>query len=159
MIVLRWVCFSIMVCLPLGGCADGALMGAAKMEKAKIWLEKVNFKVAKNVNGNSPIAVRLVIIYDDGVMGEVSKMTADQFFEQESQLKKDHANDMDVVSWEVVPGQEMDSEAINPTKAYGKGGFVFARYGTPDVHRESLADEHVITIHLDEKDFYISRDR
>lgn len=159
MMFLRWICLGILVCVSLGGCADGALQGAAKMEKAKIWLEKVNFKVAKNVNGNAPIAVRLVIVYDDGVMGEVSKMTADQFFEQESQLKKDHANDMDVVSWEVVPGQEMDSESINPTKAYGKGGFVFARYSTPDAHRESLADEQVITIHLDEKDFYISKDR
>ena len=159
MVFLRWMCLGIALCVSLGGCADGAIMGAAKMEKAKIWLEKVNFKVAKNVNGNSPIAVRLVIVYDDGVLGEVSKMTADQFFEQESQLKKDHANDMDVVSWEVVPGQEMDSETINPTKAYGKGGFVFARYSTPDAHRESLADEQVITIHLDEKDFYISKDR
>lgn len=159
MMFLRRICLSVLLCIPLGGCSDGALQGAVKMEKAKIWLEKVNFKVAKNVNGNSPIAVRLVIAYDDGVMGEVSKMTADQFFEKESQLKKDHANDMDVVAWEVVPGQEMDSESISPTKAYGKGGFVFARYSTPDAHRESLADEQVITIHLDEKDFYISKDR
>ncbi len=156
---LRWICLAVGLCLPLGGCGDGALEGAMKMDKAKIWLEKVNFKVDKKVNGNAPVAVRLVIIYDDGVLGEVSKMTADQFFEQETQLKKDHANDMDVISWEVVPGQEMDSETINPTKAYGKGGFVFARYTTPDAHRESLADEHVITIHLDEKDFYISKDR
>ena len=159
MMCLRRMFLSALLCISLGGCSDGAFQGAMKMEKAKIWLEKVNFKVAKNVNGNSPIAVRLVIAYDDGVMGEVSKMTADQFFEQESQLKKDHANDMDVISWEVVPGQEMDSESISPTKAYGKGGFVFARYSTPDAHREALADEQVITIHLDEKDFYISKDR
>lgn len=156
---LRWMYLAVGLSLFLGGCNDGALEGAMKMDKAKIWLEKVNFKVAKKVNGNAPVAVRLVIIYDDGVLGEVSKMTADQFFEQETQLKKDHANDMDVVPWEVVPGQEMDSETINPTKAYGKGGFVFARYSTPDAHRESLADEHEITIHLDEKDFYLSRDR
>lgn len=156
---IKWIFFMVALCFPLGGCADGAIAGAIKMDQAKIWLEKVNFKIAKNVNGDSPVAVRLVIVYDDGLLGQVSGMTADQFFEAESQLRKDHANDMDVFPWEVVPGQEMDSESITMTKAYGKGGFVFARYSTPDAHRESLADEQEVTLHLDEKDFYLSKDR
>ncbi|MBM3467932.1 MAG: hypothetical protein FJX71_00685 [Alphaproteobacteria bacterium] len=156
--ILRWACFGLFLCTPLGGCADGALAGAMKMDKAKVWLEKVHFKVAKNVNQNAPVAVHLIIIYDNGVMGEVSKMTADQYFTAEPQLRKDHANDIDIVTWEVVPGQEMDPETISPTKAYGLGAFVFARYSTPDAHREAVADEHSITIHLDEKDFYITKD-
>jgi len=53
----------------------------------------------------------------------------------------------------------MDSEAIMMTKAYGKGAFIFARYTTPDTHRQGLADEEEITLHLDEKDFYLTRDR
>ena len=34
--------------IPLGGCSDGALEGAFKMDRAKIWLEKVNFKINKS---------------------------------------------------------------------------------------------------------------
>ena len=143
--------------MALEGCSDGALAGAIKMDKAKVWLEKVHFKVNKNVNGNAPVAVHLLIIYDDSVLGEVSKMTADQYFAAEPQLRKDHSNDIDFFTWEVVPGQEMDDEPINMTQAYGKGGFVFARYSTPDAHREAIADEQEITLHLDEKDFYLTK--
>lgn len=156
---LRWGCFVVGLCMPLGGCNDGALMGAMKMEQAKVWLEKVNFKVSKKVNDNSPVSVHLIIVYDDGVMGQVAAMTAEQYFTAELQLRKDHANDIDIYEWEIVPGQEMESEDISMTKAYGKGAFIFARYGTPDAHREGIADEQEITLHLDEKDFYITRNR
>jgi type VI secretion system protein len=154
---LKKMLLSLFLFMPLEGCADGALAGAIKLDKAKVWLEKVHFKVAKNVNGNAPVAVHLVIVYDDGVLGEISKMTADQYFTAEPQLRKDHSSDIDFFTWEVVPGQEMDDEDISLTQAYGKGGFVFARYSTPDAHREAIADEEVITLHLDEKDFYITK--
>lgn len=159
MAFLNRLIFGLSLCIPLNGCSDGALAGAIKMDQAKVWLEKVHFKVSKQVNGNAPVAVHLVIIYDDGVMGQVSQMTADQYFEAEPQLRKDHPNDIDFYTWEVVPGQEMDDEDIKMTKAYGKGGFVFARYSTPDAHRESIADEQEITIHLDEKNFYLTKDK
>jgi len=159
MLFLKWLCFGVILCTPLASCGDGALQGAIKMDQAKVWLEKVRFKVSPKVNQDSPITVHLIIIYDDGVMGQVSGMTAEQYFEGESQLRKDHANDIDIVTWEIVPGQEVDDETIAMTKAYGKGAFVFARYSTPEAHREGITDEQEITIHLDEKDFYITKDR
>lgn len=159
MTFLSRVCFCICLCAPLQGCADGALAGAAKMETAKIWIEKVNFKVSKKVNSNAPVDVHLIIIYDDGVMGQVAAMTAAQFFEAEDQLRKDHANDIDIVEWEVVPGQEMEPETISMSKAYAKGAFIFGRYSTTDTHREGLADEEEIILHLDEKDFYVTKVR
>jgi type VI secretion system protein len=145
--------------LPLQGCADGALAGAVKMDQAKIWLEKVNFKVSKKVNSNAPVDLHLIIIYDDGVMGQVASMTAEQYFPTEDQLRKDHANDIDIIEWEVVPGQEMESETISMSKAYAKGAFFFGRYSTPDTHRAGLADEEEVTVTLDEKDFYITKNR
>lgn len=157
--ILKGVCFAVGLGIFLGGCDDGALAGAIKMDRAKLWLEKVNFKVSKRVNSNAPVSVHLIIIYDDGVLGQVSAMTADQYFAAEPQLRKDHANDIDITEWEIVPGQKMDSETITLRKAYGKGAFIFARYSTPDAHREGIADEQEITVHLDEKDFYITKDR
>lgn len=157
--LLRWMFLGLGLCSSLGGCADGALAGASKGDIAKVWLEKVNFKVSKKVNSNAPVDVHLIIIYDDGVMGQVGAMTAEQYFAAEAQLRKDHANDIDIVEWEVVPGQEMESETIMMSKAYGKGAFIFGRYTTPDAHREGIADEQEITLHLDEKDFFITKDR
>jgi hypothetical protein len=159
MTLLSWLCMAVVLCVPLQGCADGALEGAIKMDKAKIWLEKVNFKVSRKVNSNAPVDLHLILIYDDGVMGQVSTMTADQYFAAVDQLRKDHANDIDIIEWEVVPGQEMESEDIIMSKAYAKGGFFFARYSTPDAHREGLADQEEVTVHLDEKDFYITKNR
>jgi type VI secretion system protein len=151
--------FIIGLCILLSGCSDGALAGAVSMDKAKVWLEQVNFKVSKKVNSNAPVSVHLIIIYDDGVLGQVAAMTADQYFTAEPQLRKDHANDIDITEWEIVPGQEVESEPITLRKAYGKGAFVFARYSTPDAHREAIADEQEITVHLDEKDFFITKNR
>lgn len=159
MTVLTRLCLSLCLGIFLQGCADGALAGAIKMDQAKIWLEKVNFKVSKKVNSNAPVDVHLILIYDDGVMGQVAAMTAEQYFAAVDQLRKDHAADIDVIEWEVVPGQEMDSETITMSKAYAKGAFIFGRYTTPDTHREGLADEEEITLHLDEKDFFVTRDR
>jgi hypothetical protein len=159
MTFLRWMFLGMSLCTSLQGCADGALPGAVKMEIAKIWIEKVNFKVSKKVNSNAPVDVHLIIAYDDGVMGQLAGMTAEQYFAGLDQLRKDHANDIDVVEWEIVPGQEQDPETITMTKAYGKGAFVFARYSTPDAHRVGLADEEEVTLHLDEKDFYMTKDR
>ena len=113
---LSRLCLAICLCIPLQGCADGALAGAIKMDQAKIWLERVNFKVSKKVNSNAPVDVHLIIIYDDGVMGQVSAMTAEQYFAAEDQLRKDHANDIDIVEWEVVPGQEMESEEYHDVR-------------------------------------------
>lgn len=157
--LMKRVCFIIGLCIPLSGCSDGALAGAVAMDKAKVWLEQVNFKVSKRVNGNAPVSVHLIIIYDDGVLGQVAAMTADQYFTAEPQLRKDHANDIDITEWEIVPGQEVESEPITLRKAYGKGAFIFARYSTPDAHREGIADEQEITVHLDEKDFFITKNR
>jgi len=156
---LKGVCLAVGLGIFLGGCNDGALAGAMKMDKAKVWLETVNFKVSKKVNRNAPVSVHLIIIYDDGVLGQVAAMTADQYFVAEPQLRKDHADDIDITEWEIVPGQQVDSETIAPRKAYGKGAFIFARYSTPNAHREGIADEQEITVHLDEKDFYITKDR
>ena len=153
------ICFTAILAGHLGGCADGAIAGAIKMDTAKVWIERVNFKVSKKVNSNAPVDVHMIIIYDDGVMGQVAGMTAEQYFVAEPQLRKDHANDIDIIEWEVVPGQQMDSENITMSKAYGKGAFIFGRYSTPDAHREGLADEQEITLHLDEKDFFITKDR
>ena len=147
------------LCVSLQGCADGALDGAIKMEKAKVWIEKVNFKVSRKVNSNAPVDVHLIIAYDDGVFGQVSAMTAAQYFVALAQLRKDHADDIDVFEWEIVPGQEVDPEEITMKKAYGKGAFVFARYTTPDAHREAIGDDEEIIIHLDQKDFYITKVR
>lgn len=160
MICLRKFLFLLGVILPGGlltGCSDGALAGAAKMDKAKIWLEKVKFKVSKEVNNNAPVPVDLVVAYDAEPLGKLAGMTADQYFDGKDQLKKDFADKIDFFEWEIIPGQQKEDESISLTKAYGVGGFVFARYSTPDAHRQTLADQHVIMIHLDKKDFYISK--
>ena len=141
----------------LASCSDGALAGAAKIDKAKIWLEKVKFKVNKEVNNNAPVSVDLVVAYDAEPLGKLASLTADQYFDGKDQLKKDFADKVDFFEWEIVPGQQKEDESISLTKAYGLGGFVFGRYSTPDAHRQTLADQHVIMVHLDKKDFYISK--
>lgn len=140
-------------------CSDvvPAAKSAMSLEAAKVWLEKVKFKVAKDVNNNSPIAVHLLIFYDQDVLGEVSKMTADQYFEKENTLRSDNPDKIQFITWEIVPGQAMEDQEITLDKVTGVGALVFARYSSPGDHRQALADDREILISLDKLDFDIKK--
>jgi hypothetical protein len=153
---IRFFGFLGFLSVTLYGCADGAFSGAAKMEKANVWVEKVRFKLSPVMNEDSPVTVALVVAYDPEVLTQLSKMTANQYFGQEgTQLKSDSGNKIQEFKWEIPIGQEKEDEEINLEKAYGQGAFVFAHYQTTDAHRQALSHEHVIMIHLDEKDFWV----
>jgi hypothetical protein len=158
MIYLKKILLLVVWMLPfeclLTSCSDGALAGAATMNKAKVWLEKIKFKV--NDDSRS-FRVYLAVAYDAEPLGKLTSMTADQYIAGLDQLKKDYADKADFFQWEIVAGEKKEDEDIALTKAYGLGGFVFAQYDTPDAHRQAIADQHVIMIHLDKKDFYISK--
>lgn len=144
----------------LSGCAPDAvksgLSSAFKMEEAKVWLESVKFNVANDVNGNAPVTVDILVFYDAESMGKVAKLTADKYYQQKDQLKKDYGDQIDFFSFEIVPGQRMADQPIELSKASGLAAVAFARYGTPGPHRVAIGPDRIIQLDLEKNDFKIT---
>lgn len=143
------------------GCtSSGALGDAAKslftFSDAKIWVEKVRFSATPDINNNAPVAVNIVVVYDPILLERLSLMSADKYFEQLEQFRRDiKSGTADIFSWEIVPGQNLEDQPIVPTKVSGLAALVFARYSSPGEHRVLLGEEKMIQITLQKLDFFV----
>lgn len=96
----------------------------------------VTVHIAEDANQNSPIAVELLVVYDDGLMARLLKMTATQWFAQRDQVRRDFKDGegFDSWAWEWVPGQKIPVQKL-PLKPAALGALVFADYTVPGTHR------------------------
>jgi type VI secretion system protein len=123
-------------------------------QPAKVWLEKVQFKAADNVNDTSPVTVHIVIAYKPELLKELMKMDAETYFHKLDQLKSDYTGQIDVFEWDIIRGQRLEAP-ITPSQVSGEGVVVFARYSSPGDHRVAIADDHEVIIQLDKLDFKV----
>lgn len=120
---------------------------------AAVWLQEVQFTLEKNMNNNAPVKVHVLVVYDDGLLKQLKKMPAVDYFKQSEGIKKDYAGKLDVFVAEIVPGQKNDPLKIEPTNTNGLEALVFARYATPGAHRASVGTDRIVQVDLQEKDF------
>ena len=144
-------------CGGTGGSSDimSTIKSALKLEPTKVWLETVYFEVDQKLNNDAPVTVDLVIIYDDKILDTLKGLTATQFFEQKEQIIRDNAKNIDIHTFDIIPGQTLPPQPIKPKKVTGKGILVFALYGTPGDHRQLVGADRAITIQMNAKDFKI----
>lgn len=146
--------------LYLGACSN-AVMSAGKsvmsLSTAKVWLEKVQFRCDDDMNDNSPLTVHLLILYKQDVYDTLAKTTAEDYFKQAEQLKKDNPNQIDFIKWELVPGQSKEEQTITPTRMDGVGALIFARYNSPGDHRVAISDERQVRLNLEKVDLGIEK--
>jgi type VI secretion system protein len=127
--------------LLLGGCAG-------PMFARSVAVRRVAIAVAPGANGNSPIALDLVHVSDrPPLAGALAGLSAAEWFEKRAQFQRDWPRDLEVRSWEVVPGQVLAAERL-PAPAVSHEALVFALYATPGVHRARLAEGGNLSIRL-----------
>lgn len=151
--MLKVLCALVFVVLGSTGCSNGSLQSILSFQTAKVWLNKVSFRVADDVNDSSPVTLHILIPYKDDLLSELSKMSAEEYFKRSEQIKSDNAGNLDIFAWDLIRSQKLDDEPISPTKVNGAGILVFARYSTPGDHRISIADDEAVLIKLDKGDF------
>ena len=117
----------------------------------------VKVEIADNANRNSPIAVDLVVVYDEKLMDQLMGMTAGDWFAKRSQIRRDYLDGAgyDAWGWEWIPGQRVPVQRL-PLKAAAIGGVVFAKYVTPGAHRSRINPFDDVTIFLREDDFAVN---
>ncbi|HQS84124.1 MAG: hypothetical protein B7Y25_04345 [Alphaproteobacteria bacterium 16-39-46] len=122
----------------------------------QIFLEKAYISIDPKANLDTAIAMDLLVVYEDGLVDTLFKKSALDYFENKEQILRDNPGQIDVWSWEVVPGQVVAPRSIVMTQPIPRGAVVFANYLTPGDHRIRLGKELAVQIKLGPKDFSLS---
>jgi type VI secretion system protein len=140
------------VALPaLAGCGTiGGWFGGPSVE-----LDQITLSAMTGINNDSPIAVDLVIVYDTGLIDRVAALTAHDWFGNRAQMQRDFPNDLQVIGWEVVPGQTLQDQPVD-RRGGARAGFIFANYFSAGDHRLRLGDQSELTVRLLDAGFTVT---
>jgi type VI secretion system protein len=116
----------------------------------------IEVKVDPNVNEDNPVAVDVVVVYNDKLVDALLKKPASEWFDErkKKQFLADHPGELLVEHREWVPGQTVDPFKI----AYQSGAhrvIVFAHYQTEGEHRQALQAPQSFRLLLGERDFQV----
>lgn len=117
----------------------------------------VTVVVDPRVNEDNPIAVDLVVLYNDKLTDAVLKKPASEWFDEKKkkQFLADHPGELAIVAHrEWVPGQKVDPFRVD----YQSGAhhvIVFAHYQSEGEHRQALASPQPFRLLLGEHDFSV----
>lgn len=122
--------------------------GCSSLFGPDVRVRRIAIAVAPEANGNAPIALDLVHVSDRPPLATaLSELTGAEWFERRAQYRRDWPRDLDIRSWEVVPGQILPEERL-PSPPVGAAALLFALYQTPGVHRARLAEGGRVTVQL-----------
>ena len=113
----------------------------------------IDVTIAESANDNSPIAVDLLVVYDDKLVDKLVEMPAAEWFTKRQQFIADHPKVV-LQSWEWVPGQEIEPFKVR----YGSGArnvVLFADYRTEGPHRRVIGSPKPFRIVLGERDITV----
>jgi type VI secretion system protein len=121
----------------LAGFAVTALVGcSASLPKVRV--DTLAIAVSTQANLDTPIAVDAVLVRNPQLLDALLGLPSSKWFAQRDQWRRDHPDDLAVVSYEVVPGQQIAAAPFAFGGKRGAGVVVFANYQTPGAHRVRL---------------------
>ena len=119
----------------------GSFLGKLFASKGGIALEKVMFLIEEDMNNHGAVRLHIVVVYDEELMAELKKMSANEYFHQLEQLTKDHPDKMKIFEWEFAAKKritpwitiEYPADHMTPLAA-----FIFAKYSGTGEHRARI---------------------
>jgi type VI secretion system protein len=123
----------------------------ATRHESKLFL---NVTLSPDANQNNPVALDLVLVDDQTLLKQISGMPASQWFQQKTQVERDHPGLTQLKSWQWVPGQMVDPITI-PIRPNVKGALIFAQYFSPGAHRAALKTKGHVAINFQTNDFTV----
>jgi type VI secretion system protein len=139
----RWPLFALLV---LGACTSAG--------PAEPGIAELAFQVAPDANDNTPVAVDLVLVDDKRLLDQLLTLTAREWFEQREQIRRDHPRDIELLGWELVPGQELPPQPVRAGRR-SVAAIIYANYLAPGAHRWRLGGERRVLVHLGPRAFDI----
>ncbi len=80
-------------------------------------------------NNNAPVGVAVLVVYNEDIFKEIRKMTANEWFQESEQRKRDNPDrkDFELYEWELMPGQKVSNRRMH-LQGRKAQGIVFADY-------------------------------
>jgi len=111
--------------------------------------------VSPELNGNTPAAVDVLVVYDKDLLKQLMELSARDWFEQREQILRDNPKRAGSWSWEWVPGQEVGQLTLEFNLG-SAGGLIFADYLTPGEHRLAFDPHEHFRLTLGAASFSVS---
>jgi type VI secretion system protein len=109
---------------------------SASLPRVKV--ESLSIEVAAQANLDTPIAVDAVLVRNPQLLDTLLGLPSAKWFAQREQLRRDYPKDLIVISYELVPGQQISDSAFAFDGQRAAGVLVFADYQTTGAHRIRL---------------------
>lgn len=143
--------FSLGLVVQLAGCA---LPGFLTFKGTKLGWSQVTLTAAPSANQNSPIAVDVVLVFEDDMLERLVELPATKWFSARVDLRKTFPKSLSYRTWELVPGQTIRVLGDSFGSPRVVGVLIYADYATPGAHRLRLETlEGAIVIRLDNQTF------
>lgn len=101
------------------------------------------------------MAADLVLVFDLGLISQVSELTAATWFKTRDQIALANPTGLDVQSFEFIPGQPRTHIEIDGHGRDAVAAFLFAGYASPGPHRSRIDGIPAALIRLGGKDFAV----
>ncbi|MGE4297236.1 MAG: hypothetical protein AB7E47_04330 [Desulfovibrionaceae bacterium] len=148
---IAWTALVVCVLAGLSGCGAGVM--ARKLVRSDLY---ATVESAPDANLNNPVALDIVLVYNEDLEQELLGLTARQWMEKKAQFKLDHRLNEDYVLWELEPVPGLDMEDLElPLTVSGKAFIVFVDYYTPGDHRVRTDPRHSFIIRLKQRNFVV----
>lgn len=114
----------------------------------------IQVTISPDANEDSPLAVELIVAYDEKIVDELLKLPARKWFAGREQFLRDHPEKIDSWKWEWTPGQEVAPLEVS----YGVGAkrvVLFADYLVPGDHRATVDPQQPFRLVLGDADLAV----
>jgi len=115
--------------------------------------------VSPVANGNSPVPVEMVAVFDKKMVAEVSGLTAADWFQRREQFGRDYPERWHSKRWEFVPGQSMPLHGLEKELRGARALYLWADYPGEGPHRVRLDRFKYVVIEFGEKDVTVRKVR
>jgi hypothetical protein len=141
---------------------ENSFLGKFFSGKVELELEQVMLVIDDDMNHKSAVKLHIVVVYEQELIGELRKMSSNQYFSSIKQISKDHPDKIKVFEWKLVAKKRITKWIALPhnTKFLTPlAGFVFASYSSPGEHRAVIPSSwDKMKILLGKNEFEIKRD-
>lgn len=145
-------------------CAVAAGVAAVACHLPRVGLffggeSQMRVAISPDLNRAAPVAVDVLVAYDQSVLLQLEQYTARQWFAQREQFLRDHQGpqrQFDSWEWEWVPGQLVSAIPLS-YKVGSRGGVIFASYASDGAHRQTFDPQRDVILTLGASDFTVSQ--
>jgi type VI secretion system protein len=131
----------------LAGCSSGP---------PEIETRTLDFEIGAKANDDTALAVDLVLVFDQTLIGQIAGLPATTWFQTRDQVKLANPTGLEVRSFEVIPGQPGAHVDITGDSRDAIAAFVFASYTSPGPHRARVDGLRSVLLRFGGKDFAVA---